>query len=250
MRRSRASALACVGLALCLLSCEKQAPPPSPHPSPSPAIGTPSQPYVHIESVTPASFALSDNDVAIDEVSVLYTVYGFPATEPARLELYNSATGVIAVTEVPVQEHGRFEWKVGKTAEIGPTIRVRAGCPTATTEWAVLGRMHQAPSNFVPRIDNITPNPIYDVVSSGGPIPLTLWGEGFAQGCTAEAKVGNGFPVEMTATAAGPKQLHATLDIEELRDKPIGERYIQVKLIAGAKGNAREDVAWVDVTDQ
>ena len=251
MRYSRASALACVGLTLCLLSCEKQAAPPPPHPSPSPAIGTPSQPYVHIESVAPSSFPLSDSDVSIDEVTVLYTVYGFPADDPVRLELYNSVTGVIARTDVPMQQHGQFRWKVGKTALIGPTIRVRAGCPTATTEWAVLGLMHQAPSNVVPRIENVTPNPIYDRVNSSGPIPLTLWGEGFAQGCTAEAKVGNGFPIEMTATAAGSKQLYATLDTEELRDKPISERYIQVKLIVQPqKGTAREDVAWIEVADQ
>lgn len=109
----------------------------------------------------PSSLDATNGTVWISDVHVSYTIPSPERVTKAELQLYNSASRVIARTDVPIQAKGDFDWNVGTNASIGPAVRLRASCPNGETDWVVLGLHIYPASTAQTYINNVTPKYIH-----------------------------------------------------------------------------------------
>lgn len=218
-----------------------------------PDTSPPRQPFPHIVSVTPDTVSASRGSASVGRLRVSYTIPTPEKVEKAELQLYNPVTRVIARTPVPIQAQGDIDWTVGATADIGPSVRLRADCPTGYTDWVVFGLYQYPASSAQTYINNVTPQYIRDMNTMNPDVdmtrtitPIEVWGAGFQRDCKLQASVNNGPPQELNTMFAGPRHLMAQLPwVGE-----VGSRYIEVKLILRGQGFATEDIFRINVNDE
>jgi hypothetical protein len=90
----------------------------------------------------------------------------------------------------------------------------------------------------VPQLLSVVPQ---NKDSSNGLMVVKLFGRGVSTDCTPEARV-NGEPVEVTKGGLVEGAVYATIDAPALRNRRVGERYLEVELIAYSKGTPVENI--------
>lgn len=252
MVRHRNLLAALCAAATLLAGCKSQ-PPAAEKKVTYPDTSPPRQPFPHIVSVSPDTVSASNGGVSLGLLRVSYTIPNPEKVEKAELQLYNDVTRVIARTPVPIQAEGSMEWNVAASPNLGPSVRLRADCPTGFTDWAVLGLYQYPASTAQTYINNVTPKYIrqpYSFDPDNAPTPgvanVEVWGAGFQPPCKVQASVNNGPTQELNTMFAGPSHLMAQLPwVGE-----VGTRYIEVKLILRGKGFATEDIYRINVRDE
>lgn len=218
-----------------------------------PDTSPPRQPFPHIVSVSPDTVSASNGTASLGLLRVSYAIPTPEKVTKAQLQIYNTVTRVIASTDVPIQAQGDIEWTVGATASLGPSVRLRADCPSGFTDWVVLGLYQYPASSAQTYINNVTPKYIREPYSSdpeNAPrpqvAPIEVWGAGFQPACKLQASVNNGPPQELQTFYAGANHLMAQLPwVGE-----VGTRDLEIKLILRGQGFATEDVYHLPVRDE
>ena len=219
----------------------------------TPDASPPRSPFPKIVSVNPETVSASNGNVSLGLLHVRYTMPSPERVQKAELQIYNTAARVIARTDVPIRAEGTIDWVAGASANIGPSVRLRADCPGGFTEWVPLGLYQYPASTAQIRINNVTPKYIrqpYSFDPDNAPTPgianIEVWGVGFTNTCKVQASVNNDPPQELTTAYAGPGHLMAQLPwVGE-----VGTRDLEIKLILRGQGFATEDIYHMPVKDE
>jgi hypothetical protein len=218
-----------------------------------PDTSPPRQPFPKIVSVDPDTVSASNGSAWIGLLRVHYTIPTPEKVQKAELQIYNPVTRVVARTPVPIQAEGTLEWNVAASASLGPSVRLRADCPSGFSEWVPLGLYQYPASTAQVYINNVTPKYIrepYSFDPDNARTPsvanLEVWGVGFQPPCKVQASVNNAPPQELSSVYAGPNHLMAQLPwVGE-----VGTRDLELKLILRGQGFATEDIFHVRVADE
>lgn len=212
--------------------------------------------YPRIVSVNPPTLPVRDGRAASSTHQVAYEIANAAAVSRAEISLYSPRRGEVQKrVAVPVVEKGTFDLVIdARDFDFGPTVRLRARCPSGVTDWFTLGdepvTLKQRSAERL-QVEAVSPemigpqDPDDERDSMSLVTGVTLRGGSLTRDCTPEAEV-NGSSIELTPNSNGlPGQVGCLLRWREIGGRPVARRYLELKLVLHGSRVAVEAIARV-----
>ena len=209
--------------------------------------------YPNVLSVSPDTITVVDGQLEHEHFDTSYSIDNPSLLKKLELEVYVPGFGIVQrmnVTDTPAddREHTIGLWLEARQFDLGPTVKFRVRCPSGDTDWMSLGHDRAArvqPGGQLPQLTAIAPP--HTNRPSGQPgeaVLVTLFGRGFDKDCTPEGTV-NGSSLEIAGSYVQEGAVHASIEYSSLGYRVVGERYLEIKLVAYSTGIPVETLAHV-----
>ena len=195
----------------------------------------------YIASISPDTIVVHEGHAPMQKFTLTYEINNSDKATKAEIQVNVPGIGQVHRSEITVQPSGQIEFLLdASSSDLGPTVRLRAHCPSGDTDWLTLG---DDPSDASQRVGQGVPtvSPLYiDRHGQAGAVQVSIWSPQITKDCTAEAKV-DGQSVELKNVSASDKQVRGQLLYSDLQGRPVAEHHFDVELVVYGSGMPRAD---------
>lgn len=198
----------------------------------------------YIDSISPDTVVVHDGHAPMQKFTLAFEIDNSDKATKAEIQVDVPGIGEVHLSQIEIQPKGQVEFLLDASSfDLGPTVRLRAHCPSGDTDWLTLGDDPPAAPERLAGQGVPTISPLYIDTRHGktGSAAVSIWSPEITRECTAEAKV-DGQTVELRNVMAGDKRIGGQLLYSDLQGRSVAEHHFDVKLVVYGSGMPRADL--------